>query len=82
MGLKSGEFYLLIDTSMAIIQAQDVVLAFQALVTDSRYKAKRIAVARRSSLTRIQTERILKLRENAAVFATLDEAEAWLFSDE
>lgn len=82
MGFQSGEFYLLIDTSEAVIQSQEVVAAFQELITGVRYKAKRIAVARKGSLTRLQTERILRIRENAAVFETLDAAETWLFSDE
>lgn len=80
MGLKSGEFYLLIDTAETVIQSQEVVAAFQTLITDSRYKAKRIAVARKGSLTRMQTTRILMLRDNAAIFETRDEAENWLFA--
>ena len=79
MGLRSGEFYLLIDTAETVIQSQEVVAQFQYLITSSRYKAKRIAVARRGSLTRMQAQRILMLRENAAIFETREEAEAWLF---
>lgn len=80
MGLGSGQFYLLIDTSEAIIQPQDVVAAFQHLVQNAVYKAARIAVARHGSLTKMQTERILRVRGDAAVFETLAEAEEWLFS--
>jgi hypothetical protein len=81
MGLGSGEFYLLVHTSEAVIQSQEVVAAFQHLITDSKFKAKRIAVARESSLTRIQTNRIVKIRDNAAVFESLADAERWLFED-
>jgi hypothetical protein len=81
MGLGSGDFYLLIDTSETVIQSQEVVAAFQHLITDSELKAKRIAVARQSSLTRIQTNRIIKIRDNAAVFESLADAERWLFED-
>lgn len=80
MGLGSGEYLLLIDTEHAIIQPQEIVSAFQHLVTNSRYMARRIAVARKSSLTRMQTTRILSLRDDAAVFETIEEAEAWLFT--
>ena len=80
MDLGSGQFYLLIDTSEAIIQPQDVVAAFQHLVQNAVYKAARIAVARHGSLTKMQTERILRVRGDAAVFETLAEAEEWLFS--
>ena len=80
MGLRSEEYLLLIDTAEAIIQPQEIVAAFQQLVTSARYKARRIAVARKGSLTRIQTTRILNLRDDAAVFESIEEAEAWLFS--
>jgi hypothetical protein len=80
MDLGSGQFYLLIDTSEAIIQPQDVVAAFQHLVQNAVYKAARIAVARHGSLTKMQTERILRVRGDTAVFETLAEAEEWLFS--
>ncbi|MFZ2996133.1 hypothetical protein [Sphingobium sp.] len=80
MGLRSEDYLLLIDTAEAIIQPQEIVAAFQHLVTSARYKAGRIAVARKSSLTRMQTSRILSLRDDAAVFETISEAEAWLFA--
>ncbi|WP_156851964.1 hypothetical protein [Novosphingopyxis baekryungensis] len=81
MDLGSGQFYLLIDTAEAIIQPQDVVAAFQHLVQNAVYKAARIAVARHGSLTKMQTERILRVRGDAAMFETLAEAEEWLFSE-
>lgn len=80
MGLRSGEYLLLIDTAQAIIQPQEIVAAFQQLVAHSRYKARRIAVARRSSLTRLQTTRILSIRDDAAVFDSIEDAERWLFA--
>jgi hypothetical protein len=80
MGLKSGEFYLLIDTSGTVIQPQDVVAAFQELALHAPLKARRIAVVRKSALTRMQTQRILQVRDNAAIFETLDEAKDWLFA--
>lgn len=82
MRLRSGEYFLLIDTAEAVIQPQEIVAAFQHLVANSRYKARRIAVARKSSLTRMQTTRILNIRDDAAVFESLEEAETWLFAEE
>ena len=80
MRLRSGEYFLLIDTAEAVIQPQEIVAAFQHLVANSRYKARRIAVARKSSLTRIQTTRILNIRDDAAVFDNIEDAERWLFA--
>jgi hypothetical protein len=82
MGCGSGEFLLLIDTDGAVIQSQEVVAGFMELVANSPLKARRIAVVRGSSLTRMQTQRILMIRDNAAIFATMPEAEEWLFAPE
>jgi hypothetical protein len=79
-GLQSGQFLLLVNTEGAIIQPQEVVAAFADIVANSPLKAKRIAVVRGSSLTRMQTQRILMIRDNAAIFADLSEAEKWLFA--
>ena len=82
MGCGSGEFLLLIDTEGAVIQSQEVVAGFMDLVANSPLKARRIAVVRGSSLTRMQTQRILMIRDNAAIFAAMPEAEEWLFAPE
>ncbi|QIG80138.1 hypothetical protein [Stakelama tenebrarum] len=81
MGLRSGEFLLLVDTSEAVIQTQEVVAALTDLVAHSKHKAARIAVARYNSLSRMQTRRILAVRDNAMVFDQIADAEAWLFAD-
>jgi hypothetical protein len=81
LGWGSGEYLLLIRTEDATIQSQEVVAKFTDIVANSIYKAKRIAVVRGTSLTRLQTHRILSTRDNAAIFADGDEAEAWLFDD-
>jgi hypothetical protein len=80
MGYGSGEFLLLINTEGAVIQSQEVVTAFMDIVANSPLKAKRIAVVRGSSLTRMQTQRILMIRDNAAIFAEASEAEDWLLA--
>ncbi|MBA2933617.1 hypothetical protein HZF05_05850 [Sphingomonas sp. CGMCC 1.13654] len=81
-GLGSGEFLLLIDTEGAVIQSQEVVSAFMGIVANSALKARRIAVVRGGSLTRMQTQRILMIREGTAMFQTLAAAEQWLFAPE
>lgn len=80
MGLGCGEFLLLINTDDAVIQSQEVVAAFKGIVTGSRFKARRIAVVRHDTITRMQTRRILEERADAAVFETMDEAQDWLLS--
>jgi hypothetical protein len=80
MGLSSGEFYLLVDTTDCIIQSQEVVGAFTSAVLNTRYKSKRLAVVRHDNLTRMQTRRILSVRDNAAMFESVEDAEEWLFS--
>lgn len=79
MGCKSGDFYLLVDTSECVIQAQDIVNAFQNLIQHSPLKAKRIAVVNGGSLSKMQARRIL-IRDRAETFGTLEEAEQWLFA--
>lgn len=79
MGCGSGEFLLLVETEGATTQSQEVVAAFMDIIANSPLKARRIAVVRGSSLTRIQTQRMLMIRDDAALFAELSEAEAWLW---
>ena len=80
LGGRPGTHLLLIDTSGAVIQSQEVVAALRELVTTVPRKARRVAVVRGNSLTRMQAERILCIRDETAIFSTLDEAEAWLFA--
>ncbi len=78
LGWSSGEFMLLVNTTDALIQPQEVVIAFQAILMNSPLKAARIAVVKGGSLSGMQTRRIL-IREGSAHFETIQEAEAWLF---
>jgi hypothetical protein len=80
LGQGAGEYLLLFDTSEAVIQSQDIVSAFQDLVATDPLRARRIAVAFDGSLTRRQAERVLETRDTASVFATRQEAEAWLLA--
>lgn len=81
MGLKSGEFLLLVETAECVVQSREVVAAFQDLVVQSAYKSLRLAIVRQGSMGRMQTRRIIRIREDAAMFETCAEAEAWLFAD-
>lgn len=79
MGLKSGEFVLLIDTAGSTIQSQEVVAALMDAAINTRYRSRKLAVVRRDHLTRMQSRRILSVRDDACLFGTREEAEAWLF---
>ncbi len=78
MGLKSGEFDLLVETIGNLVQTQEVIEALGRLMLDSPLKARRIATVRTGALTRMQTRRLATLRSNTEVFETSAEAEEWL----
>ncbi|MFT3967310.1 MAG: hypothetical protein QM690_15650 [Sphingobium sp.] len=81
MGCASGEYLLMVITEDAVIQSQEVVAKFMEIVSGSALKARRVAVVRGASLTRMQTQRILSGRKEAAIFVTRAEAEVWLFGE-
>ena len=78
LGYRSGEHLLLVDASGCVIQSQEVIAAFQAAVAATRLSAARVAVVCGPSLTLLQTQRILLVRENTRIDATEVEARAWL----
>ena len=78
LGYRSGEYLLLVDASGCVIQSQEVIAAFQAAVAATRLSAARVAVVCGPSLTLLQTQRILLVRENTRIDATEVEARAWL----
>ncbi len=80
MGLGSGEFVLLVETSDSVAQTQEVVDCFQRLMVSSPLKARRIATVRSGALPTMQMRRITAIRGYAEVFETVEEAEAWLLS--
>ncbi|HEX7874285.1 MAG TPA: hypothetical protein VF475_15340 [Sphingobium sp.] len=82
MGCASGDYLLMVITEEAVIQSQEVVAKFIDIVSNSPLKARRVAVVRGASLTRMQTQRILSIRNNAAIFVERPEAEAWLFQQD
>lgn len=78
MGLGTGEFDLLVTTEGNQVQTQAVTDAIGKLILESPLKARKIATVRAGVLTRMQTRRMAKLRDNAEVFDTIEEAYRWL----
>jgi hypothetical protein len=82
MGLKSGEFDLLVETEGNLVQTQEVMDALGKLMLHSPLKARRIATVRAGALTRMQSRRLSTLRSNTEVFDTCAAAELWLAEPE
>jgi hypothetical protein len=81
LGWQSGQYDLLVDAAAATIQSQAVVRCFHDLVAGAQIKARRIAVAGLGSLGRLQAQRIFDGRDGVGLFASRQEAEAWLSDD-
>ncbi len=77
MGLGSGEFDLLVDTTRCDIQPQDVIVAFQSMIANTPCRARNVALVRATSLARMQAQRALN-RENVALVDSRTEALDWL----
>ena len=60
------------------IQSQDSVQAFQQMLSDPAYRSRRLAFVVDQTLALFQLERALANRD-ARCFATVQQAEAWLF---
>ena len=67
------------DISGMQIQSQDVVAAFQNVMSDPKYRARRVAFVVASSLARMQLLRVIGSRR-AELFTREVEALAWLGS--
>lgn len=78
MGLRSGEFDLLVVTLGNVVQTQEVMQAFAVLMTSTPAKARKIAVVRDGALTRMQSRRVSGARPNYQVFDNVDDADTWL----
>jgi hypothetical protein len=78
MGLDGGEYSILIETEGSVVQTQEVVGLFEAMITHPATNARRIATVRHGVLGRMQSRRLAALRSNSAVFENCEEAEAWL----
>lgn len=69
------------DVTEMRIQAQDVVAAFQQVMGDPKYRARRVAFVVATSLARMQVQRVAGDRV-AQLFDNEADAEAWLDSSE
>jgi hypothetical protein len=78
MGCRSREFLLYVDTARCAIQSQEVVALFQELIATAPRKARRIAIMQGTSLTKMQTRRIVAGNDHIAHFSDEAEAEEWL----
>lgn len=75
--LAWGWFDLLVDVSDGITQGQEVMGAFNGLLDQAEFKARRIALVVGSTLLRLQLRRVLA-SERIGIFAEVEEGEAWL----
>lgn len=62
------------------IQSQEAVVEFAKMLADPRYHSRRHAIVVASTLARLQVTRAAGERHQPQ-FATIEEAEAWLFAD-
>jgi hypothetical protein len=67
------------DISGMQIQAQEIIAAFKQVVSDPRYRERRVGFVVASSLARLQLVRVIGGR-NAQLFESEAEALAWLLS--
>lgn len=68
----------LVDLSECVLQPQVVAAAFQALMTETKARSRRMAFVFGSSPTRMQVRRILAARDDIGLFIDEESAMAWL----
>lgn len=77
-GFGDREFNHLVDAEELAVQSQPVAATFAAALESVPLKAKRVAVLRGSMLANMQQQRVLQIKDNAAIFSDRAEAIAWL----
>ncbi|HEX8302048.1 hypothetical protein [Sphingomonas sp.] len=80
LGLGPNEHIALCDFSSGALQSQDVIQLSRAALANPSFMARRVAFVITSALARLQLRRML-VRDDAAFFETIEDAEAWLFDD-
>jgi hypothetical protein len=75
-----GGHVTLCDISESAIQSQQVMAEFQAFISRTPFRSRRIAIYTSSPLSRMQGKRLVAGRSDMAVFETVADAEAWLFA--
>jgi hypothetical protein len=72
-----GEHLTICDVTRCAIQPQDVAAELERLIVEAPRRARRLAVVVGDSPVRLQARRVVK-REEAGLFVSVAEAEAWL----
>lgn len=70
------------DVTGMLIQPQETVAAFQAMLAAPEYRSRRLAFIVPPTLARNQLMRALASRGEGRCFEDPEEAEAWLFQDD
>jgi hypothetical protein len=78
LGCGPGEHTLCCDVSNAAIQPQDIVTGFQKLIAGGPTHARKLALWTSRPLSRMQSRRLLAVRDNIAVFDNEAAALSWL----
>ncbi len=78
---QANQHVTLCDVSECKLQPQEVIGAFQAHLSEARFRSRRLAFVTGASLARMQVRRLLE-RGHARCFDTVAEAEAWLSMSE
>jgi hypothetical protein len=78
MGASSDEFSLLVETQGNTVQQQQVMSAFQELLTRPKVRARKVAIVRHGMLGRMQARRLTEQRSDTKVFDNMNDAELWL----
>lgn len=78
LGCAPGEHNLCCDVSHAAIQAQDIVGGFQRLIGEGPTHARKLALWTNRPLSRMQSRRLMTVRDNIAVFDDENAARRWL----
>lgn len=80
LGGAPSRQHMLNDISEMRIQSQEVVAAFRSVMSDPRYRARRVAFVVASTLARLQLQRVIGSRR-ARMFESEAEALAWLLGE-
>ncbi|CAN5293649.1 hypothetical protein BH11PSE5_BH11PSE5_30160 [soil metagenome] len=79
-GYRSNDFLLLVEAEGSVIQSQDIVTSIIEHIARAPLRARRVAVVREGTMTKLQTQRMLANRENASIFGERSDALNWLLA--
>lgn len=75
-----NEHLTICDIRTQMVSSPPVTAAFQKLIGDPRFSARKLAFVLAGGLEKLQTRRTASLRDNVAYFTDVSTAEAWLFA--